>query len=111
MAGKEIPKEIADKVFEIIELARSSGKISKGANEVTKILERNQAKLVVIAKDTTPPEIIMHIPLIAKEKEVPCVEVPSKKELGTAAGINVPTSAVAVINEGEAKKIIEELKK
>ena len=59
----------------------------KGCNEATKALERGTAKLVAIAKDVTPPEITMHIPLLAKEKGIPCKEVSSKDDLGAAAGI------------------------
>lgn len=98
-----------DKALEIIEMARASGKIKKGANEVTKSLERGTAKLVVVAKDTQPAEIIMHIPLIAKEKNIPCIEVPSKEELGVAAGVGTPTTAVAIIDAGNAKDLLKDL--
>ena len=105
----EQSKEIVEKAFEAIELAKGSGKIKKGTNEVTKAIERGTAKLVAVAKDVTPPEITMHIPLIAKEKGIPCIEVDSREELGAVAGINVPTVAVAVVGEGEAKKVIKEI--
>ncbi len=100
-------KEIA---LQAVEVAKSSGKIKKGTNEVTKALEKGIAKLVVYAKDTQPAEIIMHLPVLAKEKNVPCVEVESREELGAAAGIGLPTSSVAIVNEGEAKKLIAQLK-
>ena len=99
-------KELA---LEAIEVAKNTGKIKKGVNEATKALERGIAKLVVYAKDTQPAEITMHLPILAKEKGVPCIEVPSKEELGTAAGIPVSTSAVAVLIEGDAKKVIKQL--
>ena len=102
MAGQE-------KALEAIELARSSGKIKKGVNEATKALEKGQAKLVVYAKDVNPAEIVMHLPLLAKEKGIPCVEVGSKEELGTAAGLGVATAAVAIVKEGEAKDTIKGL--
>ncbi len=101
----------ADKIYEAIELAKTSGKLRKGSNEVTKALERGQAKLVAIAKDVNPKEIVMHIPLLAKEKGIPCFEVPSKEELGTAAGLPLGTAAVAIVQEGEAKNLIKELAK
>ena len=102
-------KETVDKALEAIEVAKATGKIKKGTNEVTKSLEKGIAKLVVVAKDASPPEIIMHIPLLAKEKEVLCIEVPSKEELGASAGIDVPTASAAVVQEGEAKSLIKEL--
>jgi len=99
------------KVLEIVEIARTSGKIRKGANEATKALEKGQAKLVVYAEDVTPKEIIMHLPLLAKEKNVPCFGVSKKDDLGAAAGLVVSTAAVAVVKEGEAKSAIESLAK
>jgi large subunit ribosomal protein L7Ae len=109
MAGKEISKEDVDKVLEAIEIAKSTGKIKKGTNEVTKSVERGTAKLVAVAKDASPPEIVMHIPMLAEEKGVLCVEIPSKEELGASAGIDVPTASVAIVQEGEAKKLVQDL--
>ena len=55
MAAKELSKEQEEKVFQTIEIAKSTGKLRKGSNEVTKALEKGDAKLVVVAKDVTPP--------------------------------------------------------
>ena len=104
-------KELSEKAFEAIEVAKATGKIKKGTNEVTKALEKGLVKLVVIAKDVNPKEITMHIPVLAKEKGVPCVEVPTKEELGAAAGLGLPTVSIAIIGEGNAKKTIQEIVK
>ncbi|MBW2992885.1 ribosomal L7Ae/L30e/S12e/Gadd45 family protein [Candidatus Woesearchaeota archaeon] len=109
MVGIQISKELNDKVFEAIETAKATGKIKKGVNEATKSLEKGKAKLVAIAKDVNPPEIVMHLPLLAEEKGITAVEVSSREELGASAGIEVPTVAVAITEEGEAKKIVEEI--
>jgi len=109
MAKFEASKETVEKVYEAVEVANATGKIKKGVNEITKAVERGNAKLVIIAKDVNPPEITMHIPLVADEKEIPCVEVPSKEELGAAAGIEVGTAGVAIVKEGDAKSIVKEI--
>ena len=109
MAYMEVPKELLDKVYEIVEVAKTTGKIKKGTNETTKAIERGKAKLVVVAKDITPPEISMHLPLISEEKNVPCLQVPSKEDLGAAAGIDVPTGSVAILQEGDAKNLLSEV--
>ena len=109
MASIEVPKELVDKVYEVIETAKTSGKVVKGTNETTKAIEKGIAKLVAMAKDVSPPEITMHIPIIAEEKDVPCFTVPSKEDLGAAAGIQVGTGSVAVTEEGESKNLIKEL--
>ena len=90
-------------IYELVEKAGKTGKIEKGINEVTKAIERGTAKLVVIAKDTQPAEIIQHIPILCKEKGIKFEEVDSKEKLGLAAGIKVPCSSVAVIELGEAE--------
>jgi large subunit ribosomal protein L7Ae len=96
-----------DNAFEIIEVARKTGKIKKGTNEVTKLIEKGEAKFVVYAKDVTPREIVMHLPLLAKEKGIKYAEVERKEELGAAAGLPVGTAAVAVVQEGDAKELIK----
>ena len=100
---------LSNKALEAVEIARTTGKLKKGTNEVTKAIERGTAKLVVIAKDVSPPEITMHLPLLGKEKGVLVIEVPSKEELGVAAGLTVPAVSIAVVQEGEAKNLIKEI--
>jgi len=97
------------KVLEIVEIARNSGKIRKGANETTKAIEKGDAKLVVYASDVTPKEIVMHLPLLCKDKNIMCVAVSKKEDLGAAAGLSLGTAAVAVVREGEAKAALESL--
>ena len=105
--NEEASKDIIEKAYEAIEQAKKSGKIKKGSNEATKVVERGIAKLVVVAKDVEPKEIIMHLPALCKEKIIPLVVVPSKEELGAAAGLTIKTAAVAIIQEGDAKKTIK----
>ena len=105
----EQEKELTGKIYEALELARNSGKFRRGVNETTKALERGHAKLVVMAEDVTPEEILMHLPVLCKEKQVPFAYIPTKQDLGKASGIEVPTSSVAVTEEGEAKKLISDI--
>ena len=97
------------KVLEAIEIARTSGKIRKGANETTKAIEKGDAKLVAYASDVSPKEIIMHLPLLCKDKNIPCFAVSKKEDLGAAAGLSLGTAAVAIVKEGEAKAAVEAL--
>lgn len=102
----ELSKEIIDNVLEAVELAKKTGKIKKGTNEVTKSIERSLAKLVVVATDVNPKEITMHIAPLCEEKKIPYAEVPSREELGAAAGLHVSTVSVAIIKEGDAKDLL-----
>ncbi len=98
-------------IYGLIEKARKTGKVEKGTNEVTKAIERATAKLVVYAGDVEPKEIVQHLPVLCKEKNIPCKEVDSKQKLGIAVGIPVAASSVAVIEPGEAEKDIAGLEK
>ena len=102
-------KDMQDLAYEIIEKARDSGKIGKGANETTKHVERGQAKLVVMAEDVTPEEILAHMPVLCEEKNIPYTYVSSKDELGTAAGLGTATSAIAVLNPGKEKELLDKI--
>jgi large subunit ribosomal protein L7Ae len=105
----EVPGDLAEKVYDAVEAARKTGKIRKGVNETVKAVERKQAKLVVIAEDVDPPEVVAHLPPLCEEKGVPYVYVPKKQELGTASGIEVPSASVAIVEEGEAGNLLKEI--
>ncbi|MDV3103268.1 MULTISPECIES: 50S ribosomal protein L7Ae [Thermococcus] len=105
----EVPSELAEKALEAVELARDTGKIRKGTNETTKAIERGQAKLVVIAEDVDPEEIVAHLPPLCEEKEIPYIYVPSKKELGAAAGLEVPAASVAIVEPGKARELVDDI--
>lgn len=105
----EMSKDLADKAYQVVELARDSGKLRKGTNEVTKLVERGDALLVVMAEDVTPEEILAHMPLLCEEKAVPYAYVPSKQELGVAAGLGKATASVAVTDPGKGKPMMDEL--
>ena len=96
--------------YSIAEKAKKTGKIEKGTNEVTKAVELGTAKLVLYAADVSPKEIVAHLPVLCKEKNIPCFEVDSKQKLGMAVGIPVPTASIAVIDAGEVSAEITHLK-
>ena len=99
------------KALQAIEVARNTGKIRIGTNETTKAVERGVAKLVVVAEDVNPKEVVMHLPPLCNEKKIPIAHVKTKQDLGRAAGIDVGTAAVAIVEAGDSKKIIDELAK
>lgn len=105
----KVPKELSDKVLQAIEIARTTGKVKRGTNETTKSIERGNAQLVVIAGDVEPEEIVMHLPALCDEKKIPYVYVPSKSELGRAAGLDVASAAVAIIEPGKGKDTVKEI--
>ena len=107
----QTPKDVQDLAYDLVEKARDNGKICKGANETTKLVERGQAKLVVMAEDVSPEEVLAHMPILCEEKNIPYSYVPSKLELGSSAGLLVGTAAVAIVDPGKNKAGIENIVK
>lgn len=105
----ETPKELVEAVFEALRQARSTGKVKKGTNETTKAVERGIAKLVIIAEDVDPPEVVAHLPLLCDERKVPYLYVPSKKELGEALGIDVAAASACIVEPGDAQSLLEQI--
>ena len=105
----EATEELQKKALEAIEIAKDSGRIKKGINEATKSIERGIAKLVIVAEDVEPPEITMYLPGLCDDKKAPYIFVPSKKDLGNAAGIERPTAAIAIVVEGKAKDLVSDI--
>ncbi|MCW4035974.1 MAG: 50S ribosomal protein L7Ae [Candidatus Bathyarchaeota archaeon] len=105
----EVPKEVAEAAYEALKIAQESGKIRKGTNEATKSIERGRAKLVLIAENVEPPEIVAHLPLLCDERRAPYVYVPEKQRLGQAAGLMVSSAAAAIEEPGEASDLVNEI--
>ena len=105
----EVSKEIADAAYEALQISSKTGTVRKGTNETTKAIERAQAKLVVIAEDVDPPEVVAHLPLLCEERKIPYMFVPSKEKIGNAVGIDVPAASVCIVKEGDAAGLVREI--
>ncbi|MDH5440007.1 MAG: 50S ribosomal protein L7Ae [Candidatus Bathyarchaeota archaeon] len=105
----DVPEEVADATYEALQIAVRSGSVRRGTNETTKAVERGQAKLVVVAEDVDPPEVVAHLPILCDERKIPYVFVPSKMKIGSACGIDVPSAAVCITELGEATDLVKEI--
>ena len=92
----ETPAEVKKKALLAVETAKTGGSLRKGTNECTKAIEKGEAAIVVIAEDVDPEEIVMHLPSLCSEKKIPYVYVAEKVALGKAAGLTVPSAAIAI---------------
>eukprot|EP01100_Stratorugosa_tubuloviscum_P007081 TRINITY_DN2982_c2_g1_i1.p1 TRINITY_DN2982_c2_g1~~TRINITY_DN2982_c2_g1_i1.p1 ORF type:complete len:129 (-),score=53.67 TRINITY_DN2982_c2_g1_i1:79-465(-) len=99
-------------LLDLIQQASNYKQLRKGANEATKCLNRGISELIVMAADTEPLEILLHLPLLCEDKNVPYVFVASKEALGRACGVSRPVIACAITtNEGsQLKNQIQKMK-
>lgn len=89
----------------LLQQAQNYNQLRRGANEATKTLNRGLSEFIVMAADTAPLEILLHLPLLCEDKNVPYVFVRSKQALGRACGVSRPIIACSVtVNEGSQLK-------
>jgi len=95
------PDAVDKAILDLVNEAANHKQIKKGANEATKCLNRSIAEFIVMAGDAMPIEILLHLPLLCEDKNVPYVFVHSKQALGRACGVTRPVVACCVtISEG-----------
>mmetsp|Transcript_10344 Transcript_10344/g.15728 ORF Transcript_10344/g.15728 Transcript_10344/m.15728 type:complete len:128 (-) Transcript_10344:83-466(-) len=98
---KAFPLAEADLTVAILDLVQQASnykQLKKGANEATKTLNRGITDIIVMAADTEPLEILLHLPLLCEDKNVPYVFVPSKIALGRACGVSRPVVACSILS-------------
>ncbi|ETO27032.1 hypothetical protein RFI_10101 [Reticulomyxa filosa] len=90
------PPELSKQILELVQQAANYKQLKRGANEATKTLNRGSAKLIVMAADADPIEILMQIPLLCEDKNVRYVFVPSKLSLGRSCGVTRPVICCSI---------------
>uniref|UniRef100_A0A8D0DPD9 H/ACA ribonucleoprotein complex subunit 2 n=1 Tax=Salvator merianae TaxID=96440 RepID=A0A8D0DPD9_SALMN len=87
LADAQLTKTLLD----LVQQSCNYRQLRRGANEATKTLNRGIAEFIVMAADAEPLEIILHLPLLCEDKNVPYVFVRSKQALGRCrASCSVP---------------------
>jgi len=77
-----------------------------GINHITTLVESKKAKLVVIAHDVDPIEIVVWLPALCRKMEVPFVIVKSKARLGQLVHKKTATAvAVTEVKPEDAGKL------
>ena len=105
----ETPEDLVSPILEALRVAATSGKVKKGTNEATKAIERGSSKLIVIAEDVEPPEVVAHLPILCEELNAAFVFVPTKQELGNSLGIEITSAAAAILDAGDAQHIVDQI--
>ncbi len=100
--------DLTVKILDLVQQASNYKQLKKGANESTKTLNRGISEFIVMAADAEPLEILLHLPLLCEDKNVPYVFVPSKVALGRACGVSRPVISASVTTN-EASQLKEQI--
>ncbi|GAA95654.1 uncharacterized protein L969DRAFT_92781 [Mixia osmundae IAM 14324] len=99
---------LTNQILDLVQQASHYKQLKKGANEATKTLNRGICEFCVMTADTEPIEILLHLPLLCEDKNVPYVFVPSKTALGRACGVSRPVIACSVTTS-EARELVSQI--
>ncbi|CCF37643.1 ribonucleoprotein, chloroplastic [Colletotrichum spaethianum] len=92
---------LQQEILDLVQQCQHYRQLKKGANEATKTLNRGVSELIILAADTNPLSIVLHLPLLSEDKNVPYVYVKSKTALGRACGVSRAVIAASITsNEG-----------
>jgi U4/U6 small nuclear ribonucleoprotein SNU13 len=69
----------------------------------TKTLNRGISDLIILAADTEPLAILLHLPLLCEDKNVPYVFVPSRQALGRATGVSRSVIACSILHNDKSQ--------
>lgn len=108
-ADFDVPADLEDDALDALEVARDTGSVKKGTNETTKAVERGNAELIYVAEDVQPEEVVMHLPELSDEKNVPYIFIGTQDDLGRSAGLEVGSAAAAIVDAGDAEGDVEDI--
>lgn len=108
LLGKYKPETAAEKKARLTEAAKNVDAkkpvdtkkpkfVKSGLNHVTTLVEQKKAKLVVIAHDVDPIELVLWLPQLCRAKNVPFCFIKSKARLGQM--VNKKTTSCVAITE------------
>ncbi|KAF2102636.1 ribonucleoprotein-associated protein [Rhizodiscina lignyota] len=100
---------LTQEILDLVQQASHYTQMKKGANEATKTLNRGISELIIMAADTSPLAILLHLPLLCEDKNVPYVFVPSKTALGRACGVSRAVIACS-ITSNEASELMASIR-
>uniref|UniRef100_A0A8C6AN27 H/ACA ribonucleoprotein complex subunit 2 n=1 Tax=Monodon monoceros TaxID=40151 RepID=A0A8C6AN27_MONMO len=82
--------------------------IRRGVKEVQKFINKGEKGIMVLAGDTLPIEVYCHLPVMCEDRNLPYVYIPSKTDLGAAAGSKRPTCVIMVKPHEEYQEAYDE---
>uniref|UniRef100_UPI00398E3FEF H/ACA ribonucleoprotein complex subunit 2-like protein n=1 Tax=Pristiophorus japonicus TaxID=55135 RepID=UPI00398E3FEF len=89
-------RKLSKKLYKCVKKAAKVKQIRRGVKEVQKFINKGEKGIVVLAGDTLPIDVYSHLPILCEDNSLPYAYIPSKMDLGAAAGSKRPTCVIMI---------------
>ncbi|XP_077448515.1 H/ACA ribonucleoprotein complex subunit 2-like protein [Stigmatopora argus] len=101
-------RKLSKKLYKCVKKASNLKNIRRGVKEVQKFLRKGEKGIVLFAGDTLPIDVYCHMPIMCEDRRLPYAYVPSKMDLGAAAGSKRPTCVILIKPHEDYQKAYDE---
>uniref|UniRef100_R4FMF8 Putative box h/aca snornp component n=1 Tax=Rhodnius prolixus TaxID=13249 RepID=R4FMF8_RHOPR len=106
MAGRKLTK----KNIQVYKKASKNREYCKsGLKLVQSSIRKGATGLVILAGDVTPVDVMIHLPAVCEDKDIPYCYVPSKEDIGTAMGVTRGVIAILIIDHSDIQENFAEV--
>ncbi|KAK9506347.1 hypothetical protein O3M35_008302 [Rhynocoris fuscipes] len=106
MASRKLTK----KIYKLIKKASKNREYCKtGLKLVQSAIRKGATGLVILAGDVSPVDVMIHLPAVCEDKEIPYCYVPSKDDIGTAMGVTRGVITVLILDNPEIQELYAEI--
>ncbi|XP_072915975.1 H/ACA ribonucleoprotein complex subunit 2-like protein [Hemitrygon akajei] len=89
-------RKLTKRLYKCVKKAVKVKQIRRGVKEVQKFINKGEKGIVVLAGDTMPIDVYSHLPVLCEDNNLPYAYIPSKVDLGAAAGTKRPTCVILI---------------
>ncbi|KAF5306137.1 hypothetical protein FQR65_LT07413 [Abscondita terminalis] len=107
MASKKLTK----KCYKLLKKAsKHKTYVRNGLKDVQKRIRKGEHGLLFFAADVSPIDIMVHLPGVCEDKNIPYCYTPSRADLGAALGVKRGSLLALVREKEDYKELYDELK-
>ena len=105
-------KKFSKKIYKLIKKSsKQKNYLRSGLKDVQRRIRKGETGIVVFAGDVTPVDVMVHMPGVCENKQMPYVYTPSRTDLGAAMGVKRGVLMMLVRKHDDYSDLYDEVAK
>ncbi|XP_023330004.1 H/ACA ribonucleoprotein complex subunit 2-like protein [Eurytemora carolleeae] len=105
-------KKFAKKIYKLIKKgSKQKTFVRSGLKDVQSRIRKGERGIVIFAGDVTPVDVMIHMPGVCEDLDIPYVYTPSRTDLGSAMGVKRGCLMMLVREHADYKDLYDEVNK